>query len=131
MALLAIRSAPGTTITTTSETLATNIPATPYQPSGLTQAITVSGTVTVTTGATVTSLTVKLRLGNNNTTTAQVDTSQTYAAGASGSFTASFEFADLSPADLNQGYSVTVTQNGATGNGTITDVEINVDQAVP
>ena len=131
-AFLAATSAPATTITTTTETLAANIPATPVTPPPNATAVIIRGRVTVATGAAATSLIAKLRGGQNNTTTNQIDTSEPVAAGASGNFSAPFEFIDTNLANIGiAGYSVTVTQTAATGNGTVSAVDYEVDYAVP
>jgi len=131
MTLLAATSTPATTITTTSETLAANIPAFPLSPPGAAQAIVIRGNIAVTTGTAVTALAVRLRVGQNNTTTALVDAAEPMMAAASGSYSAPFEFEDTVFGDANSGYSLTVVQTGATGNGTITQVEYSVDLAIP
>lgn len=129
--MMAANIAPGTTITTTTETVAANIPAFPVQAALQGQGVVIEGAVIVATGAGVTAIQVKLRVGQNNTTTAQVDATEPVAAGASGTFSASFEFVDLTYADLASGYTITVTQVGATGNGTVSQVDWDVDLATP
>ena len=121
-------SAPATVITTTAETLAQNIPPSPlYLPGGSPQLVTIRVTVWVTTGTGVTAVQVKIRAGQNNTTTAQVgQTAQTVAI-ASTLMAFTEIFVDTLPADLSaSGYSVTVSQIGATGNGTVTAVVYEV-----
>ena len=131
-AFLAGSAAPSSAITTTTETLAINIPATQITPPPNATAVIVRGRVNLNTGTTVTGIAVKLRAGQNNTTTAQVDTGVTLDAGASGTFGGEFEFQDTSLANLGiGGYSITVTQNGAGSNGTLLNVEYEVDFAVP
>lgn len=125
-------SAPATSITTTTETLAANIPATQISPPPNATAIVVRGRITVTTGTTVTSLVARLRGGQSNTTTNLIDTAEPVAAGASGSFSVPFEFIDTNLANLGiAGYSLTVVQTGAGTNGTITNVDYEVDYVVP
>lgn len=131
MTLIAGTSAPAATITTTSETVAVNIPAMPVQPPAAAQGIVIRGNITVTTGTATTAVTVKLRVGQNNTTTAQVGIGEPMACGASASFSVPFEFVDLTYGDLASGYTVTVTATAATGNGTVTQAEYDVDLAVP
>lgn len=131
MTLLTAHLAPATTITTTTETLAANIAPMAIIPPVTAQGLVIRGVVVVTTGTGVTGLTVKLRAGNNNTTTAQVDVSETAPAGASAPFEVPFEFSDATIQDLATGYSITVTQAGATGNGTVTAVDYDVDLAAP
>ena len=131
MTLLAAASAPGTTIVTVAETLAANIPAFPLQAPGQAQAIVIRGSVTITAGTTVTALVARLRVGQNNTTTAQVGVALTEAATASVSNTIGFEYEDTVLSDSNSGYSITIAQTGAGTNGTITQVEYSVDLAVP
>lgn len=131
-AFLAGTSAPATTITTTAETLAANIPATPVTPPPNATAVIIRGRITVTTGTTVTSLVARLRGGQSNTTTNLIDTADPVAAGASGSFSVPFEFEDTSLADIGiAGYSLTVVQTGAGTNGTVTAVDYEVDYAIP
>lgn len=131
MTLLTAHAAPATTITTTTETLAANIAPMTIVPPGNAQGLVIRGTVVVTTGATTTAVSVKLRLGNSNTTTAQIDATETGAAGASAAFAVPFEFSDATVADLASGYSITVTQVGATGNGTVTAIDYDLDLAAP
>lgn len=131
-AFLTGSSAPSSAITTTTETLAINIPATALTPPPNATAVIIRGRININTGTTVTGLAIKLRAGQNNTTTAQVDTGITLDAGASGTFGGEFEFQDASLANLGTGgYSITVTQNGAGTNGTLLNVEYEVDYAVP
>ena len=131
-AFLVATASPGTSIVTTAETLMANIPATPITPPPNATAVIVRGRAQITTGTTVTSLSFKLRAGQNNTTTAQVDTGDTVAAGASATFGGEFEFQDTNLANLGiAGYSLTVVQNGAGANGTVLNVEYEVDFAVP
>ena len=127
-------STPATTITTTTETLAQNIPASPIVlPLGSPQQIIVRGMVWVTTGAATASVTVKLRVGQSNTTTAQVGNSAIMSCNASTLQSFPFHFIDTSgQADLSgSGYSITVTQTSATGNGTVTAVTYEVDYSEP
>ena len=131
-AFLTGTAAPGSTITTTTETLVANIPATQLTPPPAATAVIVRGRLNIATGATVTGLAVKLRAGQNNTTTGQVDTTISLDAGASGNFGGEFEFQDPNLANIGTGgYSVTVTQTGATGNGTVTNAEFEVDYVIP
>ena len=131
-AFLAATSAPAATITTTSETLAANIPATPITPPPNATAVIVRGRITVTTGTTVTSLVARLRGGQNNTSTNLIDSAEPVAAGASGSFSVPFEFEDTNLANIGiAGYSLTVVQTGAGTNGTIANVDYEVDYVIP
>jgi hypothetical protein len=126
--LAAAYSTPATPITTTAETLAANIPPVPLNlPGGAPQVVMVRVTVWVTTGTGVTAVAVKLRTGLNNTTTAQVaQTCQEFAI-ASTLQAFSFIIADTNISDLPlSGYSITVSQIGATGNGTVTAVAYEV-----
>lgn len=120
---------PGTSILTTTETLAVNVPATPLAlPGGSPQNVVVRGTLVIATGASTTAVQVKLRVGQNNTTTAQVgQTEQIQVAAATAAEEIPFHFEDLTPADLTaSGYSITVSQIAATGNGTVTSAEYEV-----
>ena len=130
MTLFTAHSAPGTTITTTSETLAANIPATMITPPANATGLVIRGIIVINAGASTASIGVKLRVGLNNTSTAQVDTTQVSVAVASASNAADFEFTDTNIQDWASGYSLTVVQNSATGNGTITTVDYDVDIAV-
>ena len=129
------RSTPGTAIVTTAETLAANIPGVPLTlPGGSPQGIIIRGMVYITTGTGVTGLIVKLRAGPNNTTTAQIGGNVPVPAGASLLQAVPFTIIDgAGPVNMNAngGYSLTVTQVGATGNGTITEVDYEVDYSVP
>lgn len=129
---LAGTSAPAATITTTAETLAANIPATPITPPPNATAVIIRGRIVVTTGTTTSALTAKLRTGQGNTTTGQVDTSEPVDAAAGVSQTVPFEFQDTILANPGiAGYSITVTQTAATANGTITAVEYELDYVIP
>jgi hypothetical protein len=131
-AFLAGTAAPAATITTTGETLMANIPATQIQPPPDATAIIIRGRAAIATGASVTSLVFRLRAGQNNTTTAQVDVSDPVDAGASGSYGGEFEFEDTSVANIGTGgYSLTVVQTAATGNGTVTNVDYEADYVIP
>lgn len=131
--VLSSRTTPATTITTTTETLAVNIPATVISlPMASPQQFIIRGMLYITTGTTVTALVVKLRVGQSNTTTAQVGNSITVPAGASGLYAVPFWFIDTNPGNLpTSGYSVTIVQTGAGGNGTVTEVDYEVDYSVP
>ena len=131
MSLLAANSAPNTTVVTTAETVAVNIPAFPLTPPANGVAIIIRGIVSVTVGTTAASVSVKLRTGQNNTTTGQVDLTETEVGVAAATDSFPFEFEDVVFADANLGYSITVTQPAATANGTITQVEYSVDVAIP
>jgi hypothetical protein len=126
-------SSPATSVVTTAETLAANIPATPLAlPGGSPQQVIIRGGVVITTGASVTQVSVKLRVGQNNTTTAQVGNTETEVAAAAATLYVPFEFVDLVPGDLvNSGYSITVSQVAATGNGTIVQVVYEIDYTIP
>jgi hypothetical protein len=121
---------PATAITTTTETLAQNIPAYPVSfPPNASGFVVVRGTLIVSTGAGTTQLVVKLRVGQSNTSTALVGTAAPVDSGASGSFAAPFVLID-SNGQVNltgSGYSITVVQTSATGNGTVTAVNYEVD----
>ena len=136
MSLAASYTTPATTITTTNETLAANVPAMPvYEggPGGGLAGIVIRGVVYVTTGTAAAKLTVNLRVGQNNTSTNQVGTSNPVPCAASALFAVPFLFVDASApvgGNLNNsGYSITVTQGSATGNGTVTAVTYEVDRA--
>jgi hypothetical protein len=120
--------APATVITTTAETLAVNVPPTPlYLPGGSPQNVVIRGVVNVTTGAATTAVQVKLRVGQSNTTTAQVNqTEQVQVLASTANEEVPFHFTDIVPADLASGYSITVSQIAATGNGTVVSVEYEV-----
>lgn len=126
-------STPATTITTTTETLASNVPVFPLVPPGASpQNVIVRGCVWVTTGTGVTALNVKLRVGQSNTTTNQVGSTITILCGASALYAVPFHFIDTVAADSGaSGYSITVTQTGASGNGTVTAVTYETDISVP
>lgn len=132
MPILAGTAAPAATITTTTETLMANIPATQIQPPPNATAVIVRGRAAIATGSTVTALVFRLRAGQNNTTTAQVDVSEPVDAGASANFGGEFEFIDTNLANLGAGgYSLTVVQTGAGGNGTVTNIDYEVDYVTP
>lgn len=131
MALLAAHSAPATTITTTTETVAASVPAHETNVGSNNQGVVVHGVVQVTTGASTTAIVVKLRLGTNTITGTQIGTSQTSPATASVDNAVPFCFVDATPDDLASGYSITVTQTGAAGNGTVKSVDYAVDVALP
>jgi hypothetical protein len=83
--------------------------------------------VWVTTGTGVTAVQIKLRTGQNNTTTGQVGNTAQEVAIASALQAYTFIFVDTVPVDLpSLGYSVTVSQIGATGNGAVTAVVYEV-----
>jgi hypothetical protein len=118
---------PATTITTTTETLCVNIPPIPlFLPAGSPQVLTIEVTLWITTGTGVTALQAKLRTGQNNTTTAQVGQTAQVVAIASTLQAVNVMFFDVTPADLASGYSVTISQIGATGNGTVTSAGYQV-----
>ena len=119
---------PGTAIVTTAETVAQNVPATPLAlPMGSPANVIVRGTLNITTGASVTALQAKLRVGQNNTTTAQVGQTEQVPAIASTLQEIEFHFEDLTPADLSaSGYTITVIQIAATTNGAVTSAEYEV-----
>ena len=119
---------PGTTITTTTETLAANVPAGPLAlPGGSPQVVAVRCTVWVTTGTGVTALAIKLRVGQSNTTTNQVGQSAQEVVIASALQAVQITFYDTTPGKYSgSGYSITVSQIGATGNGTVTAVGYEV-----
>ena len=121
-------STPATAIVTTAETVAVNVPATPLAlPGGSPAQVIVRGALNITTGAATTAVQVKLRVGQNNTTTNQVAQTEQIQVAASTLEEIPFHFTDLVPADLvASGYSITVTQVAATGNGTVTSVEYEV-----
>lgn len=119
---------PGTTLVTTAETVGVNVPATPLTlPAGAAPNVIVRGVAIISTGTGTAALQAKLRVGQNNTTTAQVGQTEQIACGASTpGVELPFHFTDLTPVDLASGYSITVSQFGATGNGTVTSVEYEV-----
>lgn len=122
-------SAPATTITTTAETVAQNTGTVPvFLPAGSPQNIILRGGLWITTGAAVTAIQVKLRVGPNNTSTAQVSQTIQVPVIASTLQFVPFHFIDTAAVNLNNngGYSITVTQVGATGNGTITAVDYEI-----
>lgn len=136
MSLATSYTTPGTTIVTTAETVAANIPVSPvYEggPGGGLSGIVVRGTVSITTGTGVTSGSVKLRTGQNNTTTGQIAQTETIPLVASLLQEIPFEFVDNSVpigGNLNNlGYTITVTQNAATGNGAVTAVTWETDRS--
>lgn len=136
MSLASSYSTPGTTITTTTETTAANVPASPiYEggPGGGNTGVVVRGCVYVTTGTGVTALSAKLRVGQNNTTTAQNGQTLTVPAIASTLVAVPFHFVDpTAPVGVNlnnSGYTITVTQTGASGNGTVTAVTWETDRS--
>lgn len=133
MPILGGYSTPGTAIVTTAETLAQNIPPTAVaEPAAAAGALAIRGNVQIATGTTVTEIFVRLRVGQNNVSTALVDTAEPVAAGASGNFAAPFEFIDPNGVvNLSQGYSITVVQTGAGTNGSVTAVDYEVDVVVP
>jgi hypothetical protein len=108
-------SAPATSVVTTAETLAANIPVSPVaEPGGSPQTVVIRGVIIFTTGASTTGVQVKLRVGQNNTTTAQVgDTEQEQVAASTSNETISFEFIDAAgQANMTaSGYSLTVTSS--------------------
>ena len=126
-------SAPATSIVTTAETLAVNIPVTPLSlPGASPQQVIIRGGVVVTTGASTTQLSVKLRAGQSNTTTAQVGNTETEVAAAAATLYIPFEFVDTTVGNLTGlGYSITVSQVAATGNGTIVQVVYEIDYTIP
>ena len=123
---------PATSITTTTETKAVFISVTPVQlPANSPGNLIVRGCLWITTGTATTSLSVLLRVGNG-TGGAQIGSTITIPALAGALSCAPYHFVDTNgPANLSQsGYSVTVIQNGATGNGTITAYTYEVDYSV-
>jgi hypothetical protein len=124
--------APATSLVTTAETLAANIPVPPLQAPAGALGVSIRGNVVITPGASTTSFLIKLRAGLNNTTTAQIGIAEgvTCVAAAANS-SASFHFIDVNLPDAQSGWSLTVTQLAATGNGTITQVSYEVDVILP
>lgn len=122
-----------TNIANAAETLAANIGPSQLNAPPNATAVTIRGTITITTGASVTALQAKLRNGVNNTSTAQMGIGEQVPAIASqANSECPFEFVDVNLADLGaNGYSLTITQIGATGAGTITQVDYDVDFTVP
>jgi hypothetical protein len=123
-----------TTITTTSETLAMNIAAFPVSlPAASPQQLIIRGSITITSGSAAADLVAKLRVGQNNTSTAQVGTSEEVPCTASTTASVPFHFIDTSGVTnlTASGYSLTITQVSATGNGTILQVTYEVDYSVP
>jgi len=122
---------PATSVVTTAETLAANIPASPIaEPGASPQTVVIRGAIVFTTGASTTGVQVKLRVGQNNTTTAAVgNPEQTQVAAATSNEILEFEFIDpAGQANLTaSGYSLTVTQVAATGNGTVVQVNYEAD----
>lgn len=126
----------GVTLVTTAETAAvTSSPVSYNQPGG--QGLGVHGYVNVTAGAGTTAIVVTVRkgAGTGGQTLASSDT-DTLAAGGSESIY--YEFVDTTPTPTPAGdvqgadvagtnrYTVTVSQTGATGNGTINHASIGV-----
>jgi hypothetical protein len=132
--LASLATTPATSIVTTAETLAQNVPAGPLNlPGGAPANVIVRVTVWITTGTGVTALAVKLRTGQNNTTTGQIGSTAQDPVIASTLQAVTFVFIDPNggvnyPAG---GYSITVSQVGATGNGTVTAVNSEVDITIP
>ena len=121
---------PASTITTTTETLAANIPALPLsEPGGAPQSVIVRFTIYLTTGTSTAQMKAQLRLGQNNTTTNPIGQPIQTQSGAGAGFAISGHFVD--PAGSvnlpNSGYSLTITQAAASANGTINAVFWEVD----
>lgn len=111
------------TVTTTSETVVASCPALPLDAVPSTP-IRISGVVNITAGTGTTAVVVKIRQGNTvGGTQVGVSLTHTLAAGASGQI--AFDLLDSS--FISTGYCVTVTQTGASGNGTINDAAITAE----
>lgn len=129
---VAAASAPGTNVVTTAETLAANIPPTQFTPPPNATAVIIRGRINITTGTGVTSLSARLRGGQNNTTTNQIDSDSKQNSSASLLNSVVFFFIDTNLQNITiAGYSLNLLQNGATGNGTINNVDYEVDYVIP
>lgn len=118
-----------TTLVTTAETACVTLPSfTPDNPQG--QGIVVSGDINISPGTGTTSLVLKLRQGANTVTGTQVGNSITVASSVSA---VGFNWLDTSALALNDPagmqYTVTVTQTGATGNGTVSAATVTAQSA--
>lgn len=115
------------TVTTTSETVAVTSPlADLRRPAG--SGVVIRGTVNlVPAGAATTAVVLKVRQGTGTSGT-QVGATQTVNVGATPGLdvTADIEVIDYNPAQPLGQYVITVTQTGATGNGTIQQATIEV-----
>lgn len=129
------------TVPTTVETLVLNIPAVAV-PIGqqATGQVAIRGNVQLTTGTATSALAIRCRVATGNTTSALLDQTETIPATAGVALSAPYEFID--PAGLIypstpsgvvtgnlqvSGYSITVTQLGASGNGSLTAGEYEVE----
>lgn len=110
-------------IVTTAETAAITSPGVSTQFDG--DVINIEGDVSVTTGASTTAVTVRVRRGNG-VAGAIVGEAQPETLGAAVSATIPFQFPDQPGAVSGQQYTVTVAQTAASGNGTINSSSITI-----
>lgn len=116
----------GTTLVTTAETVvgvATNLPTSGDDVAQ--NGVRISGVLNVTAGTGTTAVVVKVRRTNAVTGT-QVGTSLTVTLAAAAVANIPFDVVDGPPGTLDD-YCVTVTQTGATGNGTVNVASITVE----
>lgn len=115
------------TVTTTSETVAVTSPVPDYQhPGGA--GVLIRGTVSMTPAGTgTTALVIKVRQGTGTSGT-QVGPSTTISAGSTPGLdlNGSIEVIDENPSEPLGQYVITVTQTGASGNGTVAEAAIEV-----
>ncbi len=135
-ALLSGQTAPGTTLSTTTQTQAFTIPPQTIVVPPLSDGhIIIRGCVCVNTGAGVTSLQLQLRVGYNITGSFSsyplVGNSFVIPAIASLNAAGVFEWIDgAGMQNLPIGYTIAVVQTGATGNGSVTYAGYEVDYSV-
>jgi hypothetical protein len=116
--------APLVTLTTTAETAALTSAAVPFNAPGG-QGLFVSGIVTGATGTGTTSVQTRVYRGATISGTLLATLQETNAAGF---YQAGFQVLDSAPG-ANPVYTVSVQQVGATGNGTVTYVNMAVEPA--
>ena len=133
-ALAGATNAPGTAMVTTAETAAQVIGPLQLQPPPNATGVVIRGVLSIATGAAAASLTLRLRLGNG-VAGAQVPGTPAYTAvcvAAAAANGVPFHFVDPNLQNISQqGYTVTATQNGATGNGAVSFASYEVDYVVP
>jgi hypothetical protein len=122
------------TLTTTSETVVASVATTgiPAVPAGaiavapVSPPAIISGVINVTPGTATTSLTVRCRSGLNNVAGGLVGAiaGESVAASAVTGQNLPYEFTD--PTGQAAGYTITIQQNAATGNGSVAFTEVDI-----
>lgn len=112
-----------TPVVTTAETAA--VVSDPISTGSGAEEITISGTISLTTGTGTTSVTIRCRRGNGITGTVVGETVP-HTIGAAASVNLPYSFPDTPGEVAGQLYTLTVQQTGASANGTINNASITV-----